>query len=246
MEPVSELRRREVKTYFDVIANGGSDRLLTARSFHNLGEWEHSDYAWLSDVLVAANARSSFSFLGREAHRYAETIEMLDQAGHEIVLHGYRHLACDDIPYDIVYANIDRGLSAIEEAAGVRPRGFIAPRQTVNEATLAVLDELDFSWIVGTTAAEIPPSLAFMEPQYPYDLIILNNGATPAETFDRVDEQTADGVAHLIHPNMIEYYDGLPELEEWISDTEPTTISNVLRGTGVGLICDAMRPLRIE
>ena len=246
MKPVSTLRRREVKTYFDVISKGGSDRLIAARSFHNLGEWEGSDYEWLSTLLRDVTAHSSFSFLGREANRYAETIEMLDRAGHEIVLHGHRHLACDDIPYDLVHENIERGLTAIEDAAGVSPRGFIAPRQTVNGATLRVLDELDFSWVLGTTEAEIPDNLAFKEPQYPYDLLILNNGATPAETFDRLRKQTADGVAHLVHPNMVDYYDGRNELRAWIIDTQPTTISNVLSGNGIGLICDAMRPLRIE
>ena len=246
MDDVSPLRHREVKTYFDVIAKGGSERLLNARSFHNLGEWAHEDYASLCEILDSTNATSSFSFLGREANRFANTINMLDAAGHEIVLHGYRHVACESIPYDVAHENITRGLAAIEDATGVTPAGFIAPRQTVNRETLAVLDELDFSWVLGTTDAEIPAGLDWMEPLHPYDLIILNNGATPAETFATLTDQSSGDVAHLVHPNMIEYYDGLSEFAKWIGDIQPTTIGSVMDTGGIGMICDAMRPLRIE
>ena len=246
MQDVSELRQREVETYFNVIANGGSDRLLRARSFHNLGEWEHDDYRQLSETLLDADATSSFSFLGREAARYSETIEALDGAGHEIVLHGYRHVACADVEYDLAHENLSRGLSAIEDATGVTPRGFIAPRQTVNAATLQVVEELGIEWVLGRTDARVPSGLEFLEPEHPYDLIILNEGANPRATFDRISEQTEDGAALLFHPNMLEYYDALEEFEAWVADTSPVSIGTLFEEGGVGLINDAMRPLRIE
>jgi peptidoglycan/xylan/chitin deacetylase (PgdA/CDA1 family) len=243
---VSELRQREVETYFDVIARGGSERLLRARSFHNLGEWEHGDYESLSASLLDAGATSSFSFLGRDADRYAETIESLDDAGHEIVLHGHRHVACADIPYDLAHENLSRGMAAIEDAAGVTPRGFIAPRQEVNDATLRVLDELDVEWVLGRTDAEIPGGLDFLEPAHPYDLIMLNEGDDPATAFDRIRDQTEPGAALLFHPNMLEYYDALDEFEDWVAETGPVSVGTLFESGGVGLINDAMRPLRIE
>jgi hypothetical protein len=246
MDDVSELRRREVETYFGVIARGGSDRLLRARSFHNLGEWVHDDYAWLSDVLGDAGATSSFSFLGRDADRFAETIAFLDDAGHEIVLHGHRHVACDDIGYDLAHENLSRGLDAIEDAAGVECRGFIAPRQEVNAATLRVVEELGMEWVLGRTDAEIPPEIDFLEPAHPYDLIMLNEGDDPPEAFDRIAEQTRPGAALLFHPNMLAYYDGLDEFEAWIGETGPVTVGECIESGGVGLINDAMRPLRVE
>ena len=249
MQEVSELRRREVKTYFDVIARGGSERLLRARSFHNLGEYEHGDYEALSDTLLDAGATSSFSFLGRDAERYAGTIESLDDAGHEIVLHGYRHVACDDVDYDIAHENLARGLDAIEDAAGVTPRGFIAPRQEVNAATLRAVEELDMAWVLGRTGGEVPPGINFLEPVHPYDLILLNEGADPSETFDRIREQTRPGAALLFHPNMLEYYDAHSEFEEWVADTTPASVGTLFEADGresVGMINDAMRPLRVE
>ena len=245
MDAISELRRREVETYFDVIARGGSRRLLRARSFHNLGEWEHGDYLRLSDELLDTGATSSFSFLGRDARRYAETIEVLDDAGHEVVLHGYRHVACADIEYDLAHENLSRGLNAIEEAAGVTPRGFIAPRQDVNAATLDAVEELGIEWVLGRTDAEVPSGIDFLEPAHPYDLIMLNEGDDPPEAFDRISEQTRPGAAVLFHPNMLEYYDALGEFGEWIADTTPVSIGTLFEEGGVGLINDAMRPLRI-
>lgn len=246
MQDVSELRRREVETYFEVIAGGSSDRLIRARSFHNLGEWQHGDYVSLSDALLEAGATSSFSFLGRDAGRYAETIEYLDDAGHEIVLHGYRHVACDDLPYDLAHENLSRGLNAVEDAAGVTPTGFIAPRQEVNAATFRALDELDMEWVLGRTDAEVPPGLDFREPAHPYDLIVLNEGPDPAETFDRIREQTEPGAALLFHPNMLEYYDGLDEFEAWFREANPVSVGTLFENGGVGLLNDAMRPLRME
>jgi hypothetical protein len=246
MDEVSELRRREVKTYFDVIARGGSERLLRARSFHNLGEWEREDYRWLSDTLEEAGATASFSLLGRDAERYAETVEALDDDGHEVVLHGYRHVACADIGYDPVHENLSRGLDAIEDATGVTPGGFIAPRQEVNEATLRATAELDLGWVLGRTDAEIPDGLDFREPAHPYDLILLNEGADPSETFERIRGQTEPGAALLFHPNMLEYYGALDEFEAWIAETSPVSVGELFEAGGVGLLNDAMRPLRIE
>jgi peptidoglycan/xylan/chitin deacetylase (PgdA/CDA1 family) len=246
MQDVPALRRREVETYYGVIARGGSDRRLRARSFHCLGEFDDDDYERLSTALLDAGATSSFSFLGRDAERYAATIESLDAAGHEVVLHGHRHVACADLDYDLAYENLSRGLDAIEDAAGVTPRGFISPGQAVNAATLRAVEELGVEWVLGRTDATVPAGVEFHEPAHPYDLILLNEGADPAETFDRLREQTAPGVAHLVHPNMLAYYDARDEFESWLAETSPVPVGTMIAEGGVGLINDAMRPLRIE
>lgn len=44
MDDISSLRRREVENYFDVIARGGPERRISARSYHVLGEFERPDY----------------------------------------------------------------------------------------------------------------------------------------------------------------------------------------------------------
>jgi len=246
MQSVSELRQREVETYFNVITRGDSERFLRARAFHNLGEWEHVDYKRLSDMLVNVNATGSFLFLGRDADRYSKTIELLDRAGHEIALHGHRHVACANIDYDLVHENLSQGLNAIEDTTGVTPRGFVSPGQEVNDATLQALCDLDFEWVLGHTDVDIPRVIEFVDLVHPYDLIMLNDGATPSETFERIREQTQSGAALMFHPNMLDYYDGFDELAEWITETTPVSIETLVETGGVGMIHDAMRPLRIE
>ncbi|MFB6133977.1 MAG: polysaccharide deacetylase family protein [Halanaeroarchaeum sp.] len=247
MDEVSPLRQLEVETYFEVIAEKGqSQRLRRARSFHNLGEFDHEDYVALSDRLLAAGGAGSFSFLGREAERFAETIAYLAEAGHEIVLHGHRHVACGDIGEELVEENLTRGFEAIEAAAGVQPTGFIAPRQAVNGATLEVVDTLGLEWVLGRTGAEVPAGLTFQEPAHPYDLIYLNEGAGPTEAFERIETQTTDGAALLFHPNMLAYYDASEEYHDWIEAHSPVPVGRALESGGVGMINDAMRPLRIE
>ncbi len=246
MEPVSELRRREVEMYFDVVAEGGSRRRLSARAYHNLAEMSHDDYAELSDRLRDAGGTASFLFLGRDATRYGETMAMLDDAGHEVVLHGHRHVACADIDGDLVHDNLARGLDAIQDAAGVTPRGFVAPGQTVNAATLRVCADLDIEWVLGRTEATVPPDIDFLDAVNPYDLVWLNEGLDPEDTFDRVDDQAADGRALFFHPNLMSYFDAEAAFATWIRETSPVSVAH-MRGTGgVGMVNDAARPLRIE
>ncbi len=247
MDDVSELRRREVRTFVDVIARGGSDRRLDARSVHTLGEWTAADYDRLSATLADAGARASVSVLGREADRLAGAIAALDDAGHEIVLHGHRHVACADAGYDLAHENLSRGLAAVEDAAGLTPRGFVAPGQRVDGGTLRAVADLGLDWVLGRTDADVPAAVDLHEPAHPYDLLLLNEGADPAATFARLREQSEPGAALLVHPNMLAYYDALDEFRAWLGETAVVTVGEVVAGgEGVGLLNDAMRPLRVD
>ena len=75
---------------------------------------------------------------------------------------------------------------------------------------------------------------------------MLNEGDDPATAFDRIRDQTEPGAALLFHPNMLEYYDALDEFEDWVAETGPVSVGTLFESGGVGLINDAMRPLRIE
>jgi hypothetical protein len=246
MKDVSEHRRREVKTYFDVIARGGSDRLIEARSFHNLGEYTAADFDRVSSLLSSADTTGSFAFLGRDADRYAGAIENLAAEGHEIVLHGHRHVAAKDASYEFAHENLSRGLDAIEDATGSRPRGYFAPLQELSQGALDAAADLDFEWVLGTTDGSLPADLTLVDPHHPYDLVMLNRGDSPAETFATIEDGTESGEAFLFHPNMLEYYDAMGQFESWIAETRPVCIDTLVNDGGVGVLLDAMRPLRIE
>ncbi|MDR9380833.1 MAG: polysaccharide deacetylase family protein [Natronomonas sp.] len=246
MDEISELRQREVETYFNVIARGGSDRLIRARSFHNLGEYTADDFDQVATLLDDADASGSFAFLGRDAARYGNVISRLADAGHEIVLHGHRHVACGDLPYETAHQNLSLGIEAIEDAGGVTPAGFFSPLQDLSQGTLDAADELGLEWLLGKTDGDVPAGITLIEPQNPYDLVLLNRGESPGETFEELDAVTEPGAAFLFHPNMLEYYDALAEFETWVDETEPVSIESYVDDGGVGIVLDAMRPLRIE
>lgn len=246
MEPVSELRRREVEMYFDVVAEGGSRRRPAARAYHNVAEMAHDDYAGLSDRLLDADATASFLFLGRDADRYGETMAMLDGADHEVVLHGHRHVACGDIDADLVHDNLARGLDAIEDAADVTPRGFVAPGQAVNRATLRACADLGLEWVLGRTDADVPPGIDFLDAVNPYDLVLLIDGLDPEAAFERIEDLAADGRALFFHPNLMDYFDAEDAFADWIGATAPVSVAAMRETGGVGMLNDAARPLRIE
>jgi hypothetical protein len=45
---------------------------------------------------------------------------------------------------------------------------------------------------------------------------------------------------------MLEYYDALGEFEAWIAETSPVSVGTLLEEGGMGIVNEAMRPLRIE
>jgi len=245
MHAVPELRQREVETYLRVVAERGTEVGVEAFAFHNLGVFDGGDFAHLLDLLAAADASASFAFLGRDADEQATTVELVDAAGHEVVLHGQRHVACADLPESLARVNVERGLAAIEAASGVRPRAFFAPLLSTNGATLAALADNGVEWTLGRTDAVVPDGLVVVEPEPVVDLELLMAGHSPAETFDVITERAESGGAFLVHPNLLDYFEATDAFVDWVERFRPVSVGRWLETGGVGLVVDAVRPLAI-
>ena len=246
MEPVSELRQRETETYLRVVAERGPDADVAGFAFHNLGVYDEADFATLSDVLAGADAGASFAFLGRDADEQAEIVEAIDADGHDVVLHGHRHVACGDLPRSVARENVEGGLAAIEAASGVSPSGFFAPLQTMNAGTLGALDDAGFEWAVGHADVAVPRDLTVVEVEPLVDFELLTDDIDPEEAFAALTARAEEGGVFLMHPNVIEFYDATPAFEAWIDEHRPKPVSEWIEEGGVGLLVDAVRPLRIE
>ncbi|MFB6300220.1 MAG: polysaccharide deacetylase family protein [Halobacteriales archaeon] len=247
MQTVTPLQQREVETYFSVLADGVNERTLKARAYHNLGRYEAADFRGLSSLLDTTDTDGSIAVLGRDAEDRADIIDELDANGHELVLHGHRHVACGDLPADLARENVMTGVEAIESAAGVTPAGFFAPLQRMNAPTLQAVADAGLEWVFGRTDATVPDELTLIEPANPYDLGLLGDGHTPAETFDRLAEQAETGAeGFLVHPNMLEYFDAMDAFEEWLREYQPTSVGTAVAEGGIGMVLDCLRPLRIE
>jgi len=246
MQPVPELRRREVETYLEVVAERGADVGVEAFAFHNLGVFDAADYATLVDALDAAEATASFAFLGRDADQRAASIERVAASGHEVVLHGQRHVACGDLPASLARENVESGIASVEAATGVRPTTFFAPLLSMNAATMGALVDAGVERAVGRAETAAPDGLTVVEPEPLVDLELLMAGHSPDETFDALAERAATGGVFLMHPNLIEHFEATDAFHAWIDEFEPASVGEWVEEGGVGLLVDAVRPLKIE
>jgi peptidoglycan/xylan/chitin deacetylase (PgdA/CDA1 family) len=96
-------------------------------------------------ALAAAGVRATFFFLAEQVERHPALAREVVEHGHEVGLHGYRHIRHDRVPPDESRADIERGLRVLEEVLGVRPRWFRPPYGKMSAATLAACRELDLS-----------------------------------------------------------------------------------------------------
>lgn len=93
------------------------------------------------DVLERAGARATFFLVGEQLLVHHELGRAVAEAGHELGLHGFRHVEHDEL--DDPREDLLRGLDAIESATGVRPRLCRPPYGRFSEASFAACRELE-------------------------------------------------------------------------------------------------------
>lgn len=50
----------------------------------------------------------------------------------------------------------------------------------------------------------------------------------------------------LFHPLVIEFYEGLSAVEQWVADFDPMAVGGGLEGDRPGKLLDCVRPVRVE
>ena len=114
----------------------------------------------LLDLLDKHSIRSTFFVPGYTAHRYPQTVRAIVAAGHEIAHHGYLHEQPSAVDAAEEIANLDRGLAALEEVAGIRPAGYRAPMWDLSWRTPGLLAERGFLYDSSLMDADVPYELA--------------------------------------------------------------------------------------
>jgi peptidoglycan/xylan/chitin deacetylase (PgdA/CDA1 family) len=115
--------------------------------------------------IAAANGiKTSVMVSGVLAERFPDTVRAIRDGGHEIVAHSY---GMDVIP---VYLdepaeidNIRRNTRLLEEAAGVRPLGWISPRGTGSLASPRLLAAEGYLWHGDCNDDDLPALLEFAD-----------------------------------------------------------------------------------
>src|SRR3954447_12222548 len=93
------------------------------------------------DVLGRAGAHATFFLVGEQLLAHHELGRAAAEAGHEVALHGFRHVEHDEL--DDPREDLLRGLDAIESATGVRPGLCRPPYGRFSEASFAACLELE-------------------------------------------------------------------------------------------------------
>jgi peptidoglycan/xylan/chitin deacetylase (PgdA/CDA1 family) len=114
----------------------------------------------LLGMLERHGIRSTFFVPGYTAHRYPAVVKDIVAAGHEVAHHGYLHEQPTAVTPEEEAANLDRGLQALEEVAGVRPRGYRAPMWDLSWRSPALLAERGFLYDSSLMDADVPYELA--------------------------------------------------------------------------------------
>lgn len=96
----------------------------------------HNSTRRILDLLDRHKTRATFFVLGWIAERVPDLVREIEDRGHEIGTHGYRHLLLTEITPREFDDDLDRSLNAIQRS-GVRQQalGFRAPSFTIVERT---------------------------------------------------------------------------------------------------------------
>ncbi len=113
----------------------------------------------LLDLLERHRIRSTFFVPGFTAHRYPTVVRDIVAAGHEIAHHGYLHEQPTGVSAAEEADNLDRGLAALEEVAGIRPTGYRAPMWDLSWRSPGLLADRGFLYDSSLMDADVPYEL---------------------------------------------------------------------------------------
>ncbi|MEM3405617.1 MAG: polysaccharide deacetylase family protein [Candidatus Pacearchaeota archaeon] len=78
--------------------------------------------------------------------KYPEVFKKLIKEGHEIALHGYRHVRFDELTYKEKEENIKKSIECFKKYLKIKPKGFRAPQHSIDKETLFLLKKYKFEY----------------------------------------------------------------------------------------------------
>ncbi|MGI4799567.1 MAG: polysaccharide deacetylase family protein [Janthinobacterium lividum] len=104
--------------------------------------------AWrLLDILAAEQVRAVFYVSGVLAEQYPDLMRAIVGAGHNLAAHGWsQHIVPATQDEAAEQADLQRCLTVLESAGGMRPRGWISPRCTPSAHTTELLRAAGLTW----------------------------------------------------------------------------------------------------
>jgi len=125
------------------------------------------------ELLAECGARATFFFLGEVAEQLPALARRVCEAGHEIGSHGYHHRRVGELTREEFRDDVRRSLQVIEDATGVRVRGYRAPYFSIKAGVrwpIEILTECGLSYDASILAYDRPPGLQLVCSRQPYRL----------------------------------------------------------------------------
>jgi polysaccharide deacetylase family protein (PEP-CTERM system associated) len=125
----------------------------------------------LLEAAERAGATGTIFVVGELAERRPDLVRLCADRGHEIALHGYRHVPIDTLGERAFKDDVARGRCAVEEAAGCRVVGYRAPLFSLTQRTPwapSILAAEGFSYSSSILPARSPIRGAAGAPRVPF------------------------------------------------------------------------------
>jgi polysaccharide deacetylase family protein (PEP-CTERM system associated) len=129
----------DLEEYFQV-SNFGA--IIDRASWDSLPSRVCESTARMLDAFEATGNRATFFVLGWVAEKHPKLILEIAERGHEIACHGYGHELLYAMGPDRFRDDLKRARMAIEDATGVRLRGYRAPSYSITRRSLWALEIL--------------------------------------------------------------------------------------------------------
>lgn len=98
------------------------------------------------ELLARYDIRSTFFVPGLVIEQHPSVIEAILAGGHELGHHSWSHRWILTLTPEEEREELERGIAAIEKAAGYRPKGYRSPAAEFSEVTLPLLKEYGFGY----------------------------------------------------------------------------------------------------
>ncbi len=123
-------------------------RFIDEKSWDNLASRAVENVHLILELLARHQNRATFFVLGWMAEKYPQLVREIDQAGHEIASHGYRHKLIYELERDTFRDYVRRAKRLLEDLTGKPVEGYRATSFSIVKDTLWALDVLRESGFV--------------------------------------------------------------------------------------------------
>jgi polysaccharide deacetylase family protein (PEP-CTERM system associated) len=122
----------DIEDWFQV---GAFETVIARASWDDLPSRVERNSDAVLDLFEEAGVKATFFSLGWVAERHPALMRRIVAAGHEVASHGWDHRRVFTMDAAAFRADLARARAAIEDAAGVSPRGYRAPSFSIDART---------------------------------------------------------------------------------------------------------------